>query len=259
MNSVWAVLFPSDCLLCGREVTEAGRGLVCRRCWDTLGPWTGPCCEWCGLPFASAVALDSSTPLCADCRLEERPFDLARSYGLYAGPLRAMILQLKFGRRDRLGKPLGELLAPAAESLEAGEAVLVPVPLHASRKRERGFNQAELLGGGLARGLRKNGKKIRVEAGILVRTRATLPQTGLSLAARLENVRGVFQVPRPEKVRDRAICLVDDVMTTGATVSAAAMALKRAGAVRVVALTLARATPQFPDIDSGASFESASI
>lgn len=253
MNSLWSVVFPSDCLLCGREIAEASRGLVCRECWATLGPWSGPSCARCGLPFASALASDSVPPLCAECRQEERPFDLARSYGLYVGPLRAVILQLKFGRRERLGKPLGELLAPVGESLGAREAVLVPVPLHASRKRERGFNQAELLAGGLARKLGKEGRRVRVEANILVRTRATAPQTGLSPAARQENVRGVFRVARPERVRGRAVCLVDDVMTTGATLSAGAMALKRAGAARVLALTLARATPQFPDLDSGAS------
>ena len=222
--------------------------------------------------------------LCGECRQEERAFDLARSYGLYAGPLRGAILQMKFRRRERVGKRLGELLAQvwtAAEEAEplvpfqltptigqpvlprpscdrvgqgeraeiVGTALVVPAPLHPSRKRERGFNQAELLARGLVRKLGRSGGKPgpRVETNCLTRIRATVPQTGLSLAARRENVQGAFAVERPERIRGRTIVLIDDVMTTGATLSACAIALKRAGASRVLALTLARAAPQFPD------------
>ena len=143
-------------------------------------------------------------------------------------------------------------MGPLWEALEAKDAVLVPVPLHSSRQRERGFNQAELLARGLSGLLRKTGKGPRLETHCLRRTRSTPPQTGLSLAARRENVRGVFAVDHPEVVRDLEAVLVDDVMTTGATLSACAAALKHAGATRVCALTLARATPQFPDFDAEA-------
>ncbi len=198
--------------------------------------------------------MESSSPLCAPCRGGEHKFDLARSYGLYAGNLRAAILQLKFQHRERLGKRLGELLWLVWTSVEdmrqAERPVLVPVPLHSSRERERGFNQAELLAQGLSRRLRQacEGCSPRVEARCLRRIRATVPQTGLSVGARRENVRGVFAVPVPERVRGHMVVLVDDVMTTGATLSACAQVLKRAGAERVLALTLARATPQFPDV-----------
>lgn len=190
---------------------------------------------------------------CGPCRREEYEFDQARSFGPYFGSLRAIILQLKFRGRERLGKKLGELLAPAWNAVESlgktADTVLVPVPLHHSRERERGFNQAELLARALSRKLRKEWGEQgpAVEARCLARTRATLPQTGLSPAARRENVRGVFALSSTERVRGRVVVLVDDVMTTGATLSACAAALKRAGALRVVALTLARATPQFPD------------
>jgi ComF family protein len=129
---------------------------------------------------------------------------------------------------------------------------VTPVPLHPSRRRERGFNQAELLARGLVKSLRKEGSGLRFAAGSLQRVRATVPQVGLSVSARRENVRGVFSVGRPEDVRDRTVVVVDDVMTTGATLSACATALKRAGAGRVLALSLARATPQFPDVESRA-------
>jgi ComF family protein len=160
-----------------------------------------------------------------------------------------LILQLKFQRRERLGKRLGALLKPLWESLELQNSLLVPVPLHPARQRERGYNQAELLAQGLARSLRQTAREPRVEIRCLRRIRPTLPQTGLNLTARRENVRGVFAVARPEKVRDRSVVLIDDVMTTGATLAACAAVLKKAGARRVCALTLARATPQFPDFE----------
>jgi ComF family protein len=145
---------------------------------------------------------------------------------------------------------LSSLWGWVAEACPDEPTILVPVPLHSSRERERGFNQAELLAQGLARGLaraREVGAP-QLEAGCLRRTRATAPQTGLSLRARQENVRGVFSVVRPERVRERVVVLVDDVMTTGATLSACALALKNAGAQGVLGLTLARTAPEFPDV-----------
>jgi ComF family protein len=205
------------------------------------------------MPIASERVKDSEDFRCGFCRREEFRFDGARNYGLYTGTLRALILQLKFRGRERLGERLGERMAvtwrAAAEAGVAEPPVLVPVPLHTSRQWQRGFNQAELLARGLARQLarERGGPALRVERHGLRRIRATPPQTGLTLRARHENVRGVFDVPAPEKVRDRVVVVVDDVMTTGATLSACAAALKDAGAARVLALTLARASPVFPD------------
>jgi ComF family protein len=161
---------------------------------------------------------------------------------------------LKFAGDARLGERLGELLAPTWDSLPHGGEIdlplIVPVPLHPSRRRERGFNQSELLAAGLVRVLRRQngGAAPQVAKACLQRHRATPPQTGLSVAARRENLRGAFEVAKPEEVRGRGIVLIDDVMTTGATLSACARALKRAGAAQVMGLTLARATPQFPDL-----------
>jgi ComF family protein len=197
--------------------------------------------------------LQAVDALCGSCRQGEQEFDMARSYGLYTGNLRKALLQLKFHGREYLGHRLGALLARAFEALpEPDSAILAPVPLHPSRRRQRGFNQAELLARGLVRRLRKEARLhgSQLAADCLRRLRATLPQVGLSVSARRENVRGVFSVRRPERVRNRTVVVVDDVMTTGATLSACAAALKRAGASRILALSLARATPQFPDIES---------
>ena len=250
------MVFPAPCSLCGRELAEAAGLNVCSSCWSCLEPWQGAVCARCGVPFASPRAVESADLRCGECREEEYNFDQARSLGPYVGNLRALILQLKFKGRERLSKRLGDLLVPVWDAIEelhrAESAVVVPVPLHASRERERGFNQAEVLARALTRKLGKEwrGRGPQVEARCLLRTRPTPPQTGLSFAARRENVRGVFVVSPAKPLSGRVVVLVDDVMTTGATLSACAAVLKRAGVLRVIALTLARATPQFPDTTS---------
>jgi ComF family protein len=254
LDGFLAVAFPTDCALCGGELSSIGWLRICRTCWASLEPWRGPVCTRCGLPFPSPHALDSSLAECGACREDLPAFDGARSFGLYTGKLRQVVLRLKFGGEERLGTRLGARLAPTWDSLPEGDGLdsplVVPVPLHPSRRRERGFNQSELLAAGLVRALgrERGGQAPQVAKGCLRRQRATPPQTGLSVAARRENLRGAFAVVTPDPVRGRRIVLVDDVMTTGATLSACARALKRAGAAQVMGLTLARATPQFPDL-----------
>ena len=208
-------------------------------------------CSRCGLPLAGLV--DRQNALCAVCRRDEPHFDVARSYGVYSKNLRGAVLALKFHERQRLGVRLGGLLLESWKALESaagfeGPCLVVPVPLHPRRERERGYNQAGLLARGLVHLLKREaGRSGAILVGnSLVRRRATAPQSGLSLHARRENVSGVFAVSDPERIHQRDIVLVDDVMTTGATASACASVLKRAGARRVFVLTLARATPQFP-------------
>jgi ComF family protein len=203
--------------------------------------------------MAAGLTEGATALFCGPCRTGAFHFDLARVYGIYRGVLRRVILQLKFRRRERLARKLGALLAEVWQKHQAihpaENLLLVPVPLHSSRERERGFNQSWLLAQALLRSLPAvaPAKRPRLERRVLLRTRATTAQTGLSLSARRENVRGGFQVRRPDRVRGRNIVLVDDVMTTGATLSACAAALKAAGAAHVSALAVARATPQFPD------------
>jgi ComF family protein len=168
------------------------------------------------------------------CRRGLRGFDAAYSYGAYEGVLRELIHLFKYGRIRTLARPLGRYLA-AAMPPDATFDVVAPVPLNWRRRWSRGFNQSALLAGAAAR---------RLGVGVtpaLSRTRATAAQAGLSHARRRANVSGAFRVRRPEQVAGRRILLVDDVMTTGATASACAAALKRAGARYVALLTLARA------------------
>jgi len=157
--------------------------------------------------------------------------------GPYAGGLRILIHELKFRGRRRVAARLAEgLLAdPASSATLAPPGVLVPVPLHPRRRRERGFNQSEVLAEEIGRRC-----GWRVAPGALVRRKETAAQPGLSAAARRRNVAGAFAVRRPAQIAGRVVVLVDDVVTTGATARACAQALRRAGAREVRLLTVAR-------------------
>lgn len=232
---------------------RVGSAAICEDCWSAVNPWKGMICACCGIPLVSEALADAADLRCGLCRRNTYDFDLARSYGLYSRPLRDLILQLKFHRRERWGQRLGGLLVSTWRSiapyLDEDSPLLIPVPLHHSREGERGFNQAETLARGLRRQLKNAGASNypRLETRCFKRARATPSQSGLRHQARMENVRGAFAVSDPRRVRGRCVILIDDVMTTGATVSACARALKRAGARKVIVLTLARVTPQFPE------------
>lgn len=255
-DSLFSVAFPGTCSICNAEVINANGLGVCRDCWSKVEPWEGICCERCGLPIISERAAESAQVLCGACRAGDHSFDLGRVFGIYRGSLRQLILQLKFRRRERLGTKLGSFLTRPLERLavlaEVRSPLIVPVPLFQSRERERGFNQARLLAEGLIHQVAKSpGRtKLKVETRLLIRTRQTKPQAGLRFKARKENVKGAFAIAKPESLRGKRVILVDDVMTTGATLSACASALKKEGASKVFALALARATPQFPDFET---------
>ena len=169
---------------------------------------------------------------CALCRLGANGFDQVYSFGSYEGSLRRLIHLFKFEGMQPLRKPLGEFLALALPR-ETNFDAIVPMPLHWRRRWERGFNQSELLAAEIGR--RWNAPVRR----IVRRKRATAPQAGLTSAQRRLNVRGAFSV-KPGSLKGMRILLVDDVLTTGATASACARALKRAGASHVSFLALAR-------------------
>jgi len=172
------------------------------------------------------------------CRTGRRGFDSAYCYGAYDGTLRELIHLFKYSRMRGLARPLGDLLMGALPRDQHFDAV-VPVPLHWRKRWQRGFNQSELLGRIIAR---RRGIPLRK---ILRRSASTRAQAGLSNAQRRENVSGAFRVRR--RVPGMRILLIDDVMTTGATVAACGQALKRAGARSVTVLTVARVDRRFTD------------
>jgi ComF family protein len=162
-------------------------------------------------------------------------FDQALSPGLFEGPLREAIHQFKYRPCRALGKPLGQWMTEHIR-LCADIDIVLPVPLHTKRLRQRGFNQALLLAHQACEAL-----QILLSYDNLVRVRPTRPQVELTGAERIKNVEGAFAVRRPSDVLDKRILLIDDVFTSGATMNECAFALKQAGAAQVTALTLARA------------------
>lgn len=226
-----AVVFPSSCPCCGALLVHHTRGPLCEPCWAGLPRHRNPSCR-CGLPLLPG------RPLCARCRRGRQPLSAGASLGPYEGALRVLLLELKYaGRRRAAGRLAGLLLEDAAigRLLQTSD-VLVPVPLHPGRLRERGFNQAALLAQALAR---RCGTPCSPEA--LERRRETLPQAGLRPAERRRNVRDAFAVRRRASIAACVVTVVDDVLTTGATAEACARALGVAGAKEVRLLTVARA------------------
>ena len=195
-------------------------------------------CATCGTPFLNEYPLGADGR-CGMCRAGAIAFDAAYCFGSYEDSLRELIHLLKYTRVKPLARTLGGYLLRALPVDTAFDAV-VPVPLHWRRRWERGFNQAKLLAREVSR---KRGVPL-IEP--LRRVRATTTQTGLTNAKRRDNVAGAFRVRRGSTIRNLRILLVDDVMTTGATASACASVLKRAGARSVTLLTLARVDRRIP-------------
>ncbi len=239
-DGILNLLYPERCIVCSAPVARRQDCGVCEPCWDKalrleiVPPW----CPSCGIPFQSFNA--DSEHLCGDCMLDMPPFSGARSFGYYRAELSRLVQGLKFQGKRNLSGLLSPLMAQTfVRSWDRGQIdLIVPIPLHPRRRRERGFNQAAVLAGTLARLL-----ALPVSAAALVRVHQTLPQVGLTDAERAKNVHHAFGCRNPRLVARKRILLVDDVMTTGATVRSACGTLLEAGAMRVSVLTLARAVP----------------
>jgi ComF family protein len=216
---------------------------ICNLCWELMLPLSGAeGCACCG----DAVDASAETALCRTCRLAPPPFARAVAYGLYRGRLKDAIHALKYERLYPAAGRLGWMLAQAIAQLaaEAPEGLLVvPVPLHKRKQAQRGFNQARALAIEALACLRKSHREWRLTLanGALMRIRPTESQAGLTPRQRRLNVRAAFSVPAGAEVAEKDVLVIDDIMTTGATARAAALALKRAGAANVWVATLARA------------------
>jgi ComF family protein len=230
LASLLDLVLPARCPGC-RTIVD-GDGRYCLSCWQALQFLTPPWCARCGTPFAHDHGPAAE---CGACLAEPPKYDSARAALAYGGPARATLLAFKHGDRDYLARIMAPHMARAAGDLLGPDILVVPVPLHRWRLWRRGFNQAALLAEQLCR---NSGATLSVDA--IERVKATPMSTGLGRKARAANVRGAFRVRRRTLVKGARILLVDDVLTTGATVEACARILRRAGAAEVHVLTFAR-------------------
>jgi ComF family protein len=231
---VFNLVFPEVCRVCGERLQNLSRIPVCPSCLNEPKPFLAEhFCVDCRAPFLNAFPLDEHGR-CALCRNGLAGFDAAYSYGEYEGSLRKLIHVFKYGGVTPLAAEFGRLLSSALPR-EQNFDVIVPLPLHWRKRLERGFNQSEMLAKSVSR---RTGIPV---ARALRRRKHTDSQAGLTRAQRRTNVAGAFEVSRGEVIHGRHVLLIDDVLTTGATVSACSAVLKKAGAKRVTVLTLARA------------------
>lgn len=225
-GAVIDVLLPPQALL-GLDADP-----IAKRMWADVTFLDAPWCESCGFPFEYAVQGGS---LCARCSVRRPAYDRARAAMAYDDGSRALILSFKHGGRTEGLASFAAQMRRAGRDLLSDADMLVPVPLHPTRLIKRRYNQAALLARALA--------KISSPAfapDVLFRIRKTDSQGGFNARARAENVRGAFSVKQADKIKGRNLVLIDDVLTTGATLNACARTLKRAGAARVDSICLAR-------------------
>jgi ComF family protein len=231
LDGLLAVLLAPRCAVCSNLLDRPTLGPVCPACWNSIAPLTPPLCDRCGDPLATWRVVSVPLARCARCRRVSRPIDRSRAIGLYDGALRSIVHALKYEGRRSLAKPLGALMRARCADVLSGADVAVPVPLHPSRRRERGFNQAEDLAHHVGLPL----------AAALRRVRRTPPQADLPAARRHGNVKSAFAPAKDCRlISGLVVVLIDDVSTTGATLDACARVLKERGAREVRALTAAR-------------------
>ena len=247
LDAIGSTLLPAPCTLCGSPLPQLSSVPICDACWTEIPVHQGSVCRRCGdsldQPLIDGI---DTTCLCRACRLAPPAFARAVSFGTYDGRMRAAIHALKYDRIHPAARRLGSMLAAAISQLAADAPaglLVVPVPLHRTKQKQRGFNQARALAGCAIDALRKShpGWRLTLAPSTLMRLRSTESQAGLTPRQRRQNVRGAFKVSAPSVVAGRNILLVDDILTTGATARAAAQSLVKAGAAAVYVATLARA------------------
>ena len=234
LNALMDIVYPRTCLVCKRHLKETAcvDNLVCMECWGKIKINPPPFCRHCGRHMENP-----ERNICPNCVRKQLHFDRAFSPCVYEGVIKELIHAFKYQGKDYLGQTLTRLMIEFIEDYNLPIGMLdlvVPVPLHKTRLREREFNQAQILSNHIARKFNKN-----VLHDSLRRLRHTKTQTELEIDQRLLNVKNSFAVTKNREIKGKNILLVDDVLTTGATCSEAAYVLKNAGANIVFVLTLA--------------------
>jgi ComF family protein len=236
LTGIADIIFPPRCAICGDVIKFHSPLPFCENCIREIRFISSPLCTRCGTPFGAGEGNDH---LCADCVAGEKHYAIARSMAEYEGTMLAAIHKFKYHGKTGIGKALGNIMADFASGMWDMTAfdLIIPVPLHIRRLRERGFNQAIVLSRPLSRRF-----KIPLDFSSLKRLRFTSPQVGLNKKERSVNVRGAFSVIKPQQISGKKILLIDDVYTTGSTLVECARVLIDAGALAVAVFTAARAT-----------------
>lgn len=239
LAALLGLVFPGTkaCPLCHAPLPENVHDSFCPVCVAEFSLFQHPLCSRCGAPL-------TADGCCVECTGEDFPFRRAYAVGPFAGNLREAVLEFKYGKRSALARPLAGVMADwwLRHGPQAPYDLLIPVPLHAKRQRERGFNQAELLAVHLSGPLR-----IPVAANVVRRVRATSTQAAQTAAERAANLAGAFACINPAAVRGKSVLLIDDVFTTGSTLRECAKTLLDAGAKEVAAFCLCRTLKKRPE------------
>lgn len=234
-SSTLDYLFPPDCLICGSRERYQGRPFICKGCFDSISFITHPFCPCCGKPFLTENDRDH---LCGDCLTNKAFFNIVRAIGKYEETLQKVIHQFKYQQKFAMGN-IFKLLIDVYQNNDLNfysYDLFIPIPLHRSRLRQRGFNQTVIWGEVLKKKYQVPLKRMDLE-----RIICTLPQVTLQGKERKNNVRNAFRVKNSKLIKNKAILLLDDVYTTGATMNECARVLKEAGASRVDGFVIARA------------------
>lgn len=233
LRAVVSLFYPALCVVCSEPVEHGEQ--ICPGCFEKAPRIVAPFCAKCSEPFTGAIDQEFT---CANCANRELEFDAAVSVYRSRGVVRLVIMQLKYQRHLSLRHPAARWLIDAMHDSRIRERkfdAIIPVPLHPARLRERGFNQATLLAAELGAAI---GVPLRDD---LERIRYTTTQTALDRSERMENLRDAFRLRREASVRDSRVLLVDDILTTGSTLSECARVLRKGGTREVYAVTAARA------------------
>ena len=233
MQTALGLVFPPQCVICGEMVDHAFQ--LCSRCWAETPFIAGLVCDACGTPLPGSDTGHREN--CDDCLTIARPWDRGRAALLYRNGGKRLVLALKHGDRQDLARPAALWMAAAARQIAEPDMAIVPVPVHWLRLLQRRYNQAALLANRVGRAL-----DLPVLPDALIRPKRTKVQDGMTRDQRFQNLSDAF-APHPRRgtaLAGRSVLLVDDVMTSGATLAAAAEACRAAGAARVSVLALAR-------------------
>lgn len=229
------LVYPPSCLACRRGLSAMGA--LCSPCWSRVRFIERPFCERLGTPFSHDLGNGILSP---EAISDPPVYHRARAVAYYEdGPIADLVHRLKYADHTELAGPMGRWMARAGHELLSQADALIPIPLHRQRLFLRRFNQAALLAHAIARYY-----NIRVETDALIRRKKTPPQVGLTRTQRAANMQAAFEVKDSSKIYGKRLILIDDVLTSGATVEAAARGLLRAGAQTVDVLVFARVVTQ---------------